>query len=210
MRVSAVAIVFAARVAHADCVAPADADKAVAAADKVNEERFDKELAKAKAKKVSLPELTWDEPGTRAGPMGKDGSIVAYGRKHVLLMGTGARACGEPEPADPFRDPTAKPYRELVQRGDTIFQVSRRRTFGKTTTIKVCGCAAPNSSPAGPGCGAAPRPFGIGYEVPDGTKYGGELAVTYVEDVVQLEYGYTKKGACPPPPAPKAPQSMPP
>jgi hypothetical protein len=198
-----VTIVLAARIVRADCVDPAAADKAVAAADKVNQARFEKALAKTKAKKVSLPERTWDEPGTRAGPMGKDGSIVDYGGAHLLLLGTGEQVCGYPMPTGPFR--------ELAQRGTTIFQIARQRYFGTTRTLKVCACTAPDSSSAGPGCGAAPRPFGIGYEVPDGTSYGGELAVTYVEDVVQLEYGYTKTGRCPPePPREQLPRSMPP
>jgi hypothetical protein len=151
--------------ARGDCISQDAANAKWGAADKKNQASYQAALAKKKLAPIALKERTW--PENAKPPAG----LIEVSQREVNCKHD------------------AIEFVEDAQH--KIYKVARRPHVVNTTAIAVCTCAVPSFR-----CGGADLGLqGFGYELPAGATYGGEIAITYDSDSLQIK---NKTAGCPP------------
>jgi hypothetical protein len=130
--------------------------------------------------------VTWDV--TSVGPPPDQREVTRDG-KHLMIAGSVGAMCGA-RPTGAFL---------LARKGDKIFIVNKE-VDSRRVDVQVCApktCTAP-VDPGG--CGTAPKPMMVAFELPAKTSFGGEVTIKVVSQWAAEEIVGT--AACPPTPPP--------
>lgn len=152
--------------------------------------RYVAALEKQKLAPVTLPMVTWDIDAI--GPPPKQREVTRKG-KRLLIAGSVGTVCGA-LPTNAFL---------LAKKANKIYLVDKQLE-NRRVDVKVCApktCAAPVDKG---GCGTAPKPTMVAYELPPNTTFGGEVTIKIISQWAAAEIvGTTSCGpAVPPPPRP--------
>lgn len=160
--------------------------KQLAAADQTH---YVAALKKQKLAAITLPMVTWDVDAIGPPPAQRE---VTRDGKRLLIAGSVGAMCGA-RPTGAFL---------LARKGDKIFiinkEVDSRRVDVQVCAPKTCNTTPP---PDPGGCGTAPKPTMVAFELPPKTSFGGEVTIKIVSEWAAEELvGTSPCPALPPPP----------
>jgi hypothetical protein len=153
--------------------------------------RYVAALKKQKLAPITLPMVTWDVD--QLGPAPAQREVTRDG-KRLLIAGSVGAMCGA-RPTGAFL---------LARRGNKIFvvnkEVATQRVDIAVCAPKSCAAAAPTAQT---GCGTAPKPTMVAYELPAKVSFGGEITIKIASQWASAEIVGTS--SCPPalPPTPR-------
>ncbi len=155
-----------------------------------NDALFQAAVAKAGVTPVKLTAHTWDQLGDDSLPPNPVVQRNIAGRQvQLLLIGRVLKPCGG-SVEDGFY---------FARKGSRIFRIERHVT---TRRVEVPVCPATTCPPATLHCGGALQMLGLGFELPPGTRYAGELTVQITADWVQPRADSAPGIVCPAQPKP--------
>jgi hypothetical protein len=107
------------------------------------------------------------------------------GAERVVDLGIVYVSCGDHE----------GPSADFARKGKRIYRIEKVASPARARAMTICACRA-----HGRGCGVAPRPMRLVYQLPPDTVYAGTKRIPFRQEFVELSYRPPPNMLCAPPP----------